>query len=725
MRQVPALERGESFVGPSLAKAKLRLTINKPRRKEDLNQDTNYILAPCREVERALAKGLNIDQDYEKYSWGGLGQLTEFGIGITLYFYQLLSMVVIMIMCSIIYIYTFVYYIDDQASSTPGLVKGSAAGMDTKYEFKAVLPDCFACIMLVAFALSFRYYRKKVSTAIDLQQQTAQDYSIRVHNPPRDADDVNEWRDFFQEFGDVVNVTVCKNNGSLMRALGEAKLVEQELETAKTETPHSFPLNLSCVLNVVQMAGFLLDEQYWLRRKLRGKRALRKLCREDNLVLQYHVTNVFVSFDKEHAQRTCLEQMAAGLTKTTTGGRCLGAVCASCCATSVDPTAQSKLFRGSVQLDLSEPEEPSEILWANLDYSLLGRALEQVVTWSCAILILVLAWKVQSSLVGGKRADSDSSASNDQINGIFVALVNYLVVQVMVALSNSEHHKDEGNLQASTMLKFLIVRFINTAVLPFVNAAPELRASESLMTSVTYILLFDAFLGPVLRLLDPYTWFARRFLAPRATTQREMDTHYNGVWWSLAERYSAMLNTTTVSLFYCSVLPAGLLIAAVSFLLNFVVDYHLLLHRWRRAPAVDGELAIWSGWWILGAVWVHLIISGYYYAAWPFPTWCELDAPTFNNFCSPEGQSAVAFEQSGCEGVGGTWCAIGECTQAFAAVDVCLLPRLGNYTDNNAAFPCEGTRGLFEYDATQIRNEILRKRCYNAAGCLPSDTVSH
>ena len=52
------------------------------------------------------------------------------------------------------------------------------------------------------------------------------------------------------------------------------------------------------------------------------------------------------------------------------------------------------------------------------------------------------------------------------------------------------------------MLKFLVVRFVNTAVLPFVNAAAELRASDAVLSSVTYILLFDALLGPMLRLAD-------------------------------------------------------------------------------------------------------------------------------------------------------------------------------------------------------------------------------
>jgi hypothetical protein len=78
---VPDLDRSESFLGPSLSKAKIRIAINKPRRKEDLNQETNHTLAPCREVEKNIEKGRNIEIDYNTYSKFNLGSYTEFGIG--------------------------------------------------------------------------------------------------------------------------------------------------------------------------------------------------------------------------------------------------------------------------------------------------------------------------------------------------------------------------------------------------------------------------------------------------------------------------------------------------------------------------------------------------------------------------------------------------------------------------------------------------------------------
>jgi hypothetical protein len=75
-----------------------------------------------------------------------------------------------------------------------------------------------------------------------------------------------------------------------------------------------------------------------------------------------------------------------------------------------------------------------------------------------------------------------------------------------------------------------------------------------------------------------------------------------------------MLNTLAVALFYSTMLPAGLLVAAVSFFVNYFVDRFLLLRVWQRMPPVDAELANPSRWWILAVVWSHLFIAGFYYA---------------------------------------------------------------------------------------------------------------
>jgi hypothetical protein len=62
-------------------------------------------------------------------------------------------------------------------------------------------------LLLIATALLGEYLRRQ-EVQFDEDEQTAQDYSIRIANPPPDATDPEEWRNFFLENCGGAEVTV-------------------------------------------------------------------------------------------------------------------------------------------------------------------------------------------------------------------------------------------------------------------------------------------------------------------------------------------------------------------------------------------------------------------------------------------------------------------------------------------------------------------------------------
>jgi len=62
-------------------------------------------------------------------------------------------------------------------------------------------------LLILAMAVFMRYLSKK-EVRFDEDNTSAPDYSIVVRNPPPDAIDPDEWRDFFDTFSDKA-VTVC------------------------------------------------------------------------------------------------------------------------------------------------------------------------------------------------------------------------------------------------------------------------------------------------------------------------------------------------------------------------------------------------------------------------------------------------------------------------------------------------------------------------------------
>jgi hypothetical protein len=66
----------------------------------------------------------------------------------------------------------------------------------------------------------------RVVTKIDISQQTTQDYSVIINNPPHNCTDPEEYRKFFSRYGDVVFVTIALNNGDLLTTLAERKAAQ-------------------------------------------------------------------------------------------------------------------------------------------------------------------------------------------------------------------------------------------------------------------------------------------------------------------------------------------------------------------------------------------------------------------------------------------------------------------------------------------------------------------
>ena len=69
---------------------------------------------------------------------------------------------------------------------------------------------------------ALQIYQKREITLYDENEQTAQDYSLLVRNPPSDALDPDEWRSFFAQFSvkgeGPTFVTIALDNGKLLAA---------------------------------------------------------------------------------------------------------------------------------------------------------------------------------------------------------------------------------------------------------------------------------------------------------------------------------------------------------------------------------------------------------------------------------------------------------------------------------------------------------------------------
>jgi len=174
-------------------------------------------------------------------------------------------------------------------------------------------------LLIMVGTILLNMYLRRMEIAYDEDEQTAQDYSIVIENPPGDATDPAEWRDFFYENFDGAHVTACTvavDNDLLVRSLVERReklrIIELLVEpgtsmdtltlagiAAHEERHRRFFGNLKALL--VPGVPELFGRVAVLNAKVQG------LAQQD-----YPATNVFVTFETEQAQRAVLEALNLG-----------------------------------------------------------------------------------------------------------------------------------------------------------------------------------------------------------------------------------------------------------------------------------------------------------------------------------------------------------------------------------------------------------------------------
>ncbi|CAN0191938.1 unnamed protein product [Discosporangium mesarthrocarpum] len=180
-----------------------------------------------------------------------------------------------------------------------------------------------------------------------------------------------------------------------------------------------------------------------------------------------------------------------------------------------------------------------------------------------------------------------------------------------------ERHKSLTDLQASMMFKLVITRMVNSAFLLYLVTPIKEQLTVELMQSVFSILIADAFTTPIFRLTNVWDLFLRTYVAPKVKTQAEMNVFYQGAEWHLAERYTDVIKTLFVGLFYSAIAPSGLIITLTAMATMYWVDKYSLLRLWKRPPAYNASLSSYARKYILLCAWVHLIMARIFFAHWP------------------------------------------------------------------------------------------------------------
>jgi len=326
-------------------------------------------------------------------------EFADFGVGIAIYFWTVRMLAVIMLIAGFINLPTMIYFSSRDYSelgqsqvSSFGVV-GSAICTDqvwracptcsrsdwsdfpTAYErfastgslnfilrnecrirlsegIVALVSLLFMCISI--YIMGWVSRRREVH--FDERQQTTSDYSLEVENPPLDAKDPEEWREFFSQFDDthVTFCTIALDNEDLVKALIQRRSLVLQIEYLLRP---GVPFDKNNLDAMVEQCFPVPHWQKWLMfasdapTLLKKIRAMEQGTIKELAAQEQNVSNVFVTFETEQGQRRALRALSVrrlDLWKDHSN------------------ISESFLFRGKHLLAVREPPEPSSVRWQDL-----------------------------------------------------------------------------------------------------------------------------------------------------------------------------------------------------------------------------------------------------------------------------------------------------------------------------------------------------------------------
>ena len=266
------------------------------------------------------------------------------------------------------------------------------------------------------------------------------------------------------------------------------------------------------------------------------------------------------------------------------------------------------IFEGKV-LKIVPSKEPSDIIWENSHFTTPQKVISWLISYTGAFTLILAAFFIVRAI----------SNSGSFAVAIFLSAQNAVLPIVVKTLTTMiEIHTERSSVERSMLVKLVIVRCINSGLLIYLAAEYDETFRLQHLESVQNILIFDAFLTPFSKVLDLDGYFMRYVMAMGARTQEEMNVLWQGTEWTLAERYTDLLKTVFVGMFFMVPLPSGLFITAIAMFNVYWTDKYMLFNVWRRPPSLDGSLSGVSRVFFIFSVWTHVSVSRIFFANWPY-----------------------------------------------------------------------------------------------------------
>jgi len=589
---------------------------------------------------------------------------SDFGIGVGLYFSTLASCATMVFVAGILNLYqiyvfanyssvpegdgggSYVYNTDDGAGATAGhlpfLLRGSAICTLTSWvqiqncdavpasaptsrfnrdSCEALRNECdpltlsggmlaYASVLVIIVAMLYTFFvvQRRIEVEVDELQLKTSDYTVMVHNPPKDEDDPEEWKLFFEKFAlrGVRSCTIVRNNTHLLEQLGRRRTLRSQLDQCciPCDENNTDTQNLDPVITESVDA---------IRSQMLCTESTIKVLMDDPSVSE--VSRVFVTFEIETDRRHVLQSLSKYANRNRT------------------PEDDARLYKETVLKVTDALGEPPSVLWNNFGICHKERTKRKVVANGVMVLLILL--NAVAVYLAAVRFDESYS-----IPALVIILINFHIPTACDYICAYEKNPTEESLQRSLHTKMSICRWINSALVYLIissfatelsiqsnnaqgNDDDENQSDFRNLVVYVYVLCFlDMTLTPAITMLDPVGIFKRHFAAPRSGLEKMMNANFQGTHYSLSERFSNTTRILFVCFLYAGIFPALYFFCTISLILTYLVDKYRLLRLWSPGGVTDTNVASSSRFFFPFVGVIHIVMTAYWYSSFPHDNIC-------------------------------------------------------------------------------------------------------
>ena len=288
-----------------------------------------------------------------------------------------------------------------------------------------------------------------------------------------------------------------------------------------------------------------------------------------------------------------------------------------CCCVSKGQRIKFNKIKG---IDVTDPQEPEDIIWENFQYSKLQRFYKIILYFFICILTMAVSFGIVLGFTywQNKIIDNEKNTNNfgkyllSLLITIIISILNMVLEYILEIFTKLEKHLSRTNYYLSLSVKDAIFTFLNSAVVPLLakQLAVKKRIKEikynidrnNLIVDDMFVMfLVNAFITPIFWTLRvPYyiNKFKIYLLEKRKNpdkhhykTQKELNDLYEYPNMNISYKYAYLVKTTAMTFFYLPIFPIGFIISFLGFVLGYLLELYNFTHFYKRPEMLDESIS--------------------------------------------------------------------------------------------------------------------------------------